>query len=64
MVSQIKVDSVLESSGNGVTVDGVLIKDNVASGLVKLGSATASNDSSIILTILLILLHTFLIKLL
>ena len=50
MVSQIKVDSVLESSsGNGVTVDGVLLKDNVAhSGLVKLGSATASNDSSII----------------
>ena len=50
MVSQIKVDSVLESSsGNGVTVDGVLIKDNVAhSGLVKLASSTASNDSAII----------------
>ena len=34
MVSQIKVDSVLESSsGNGVTVDGVLLKDSkLASG--------------------------------
>lgn len=50
MVSQIKVDSVLESSsGNGVTVDGVLLKDNVAhSGLVKLASSTASNDDAII----------------
>ena len=35
MVSQIKVDSVLEStSGNGVTVDGLLIKDGAANGLI------------------------------
>jgi hypothetical protein len=34
MVSQIKVDSVLESSsGNGVTVDGVLIKDGNVDGV-------------------------------
>ena len=37
MVSQIKVDSVLESSsGNGVNIDGVLIKDNaIASSYIS-----------------------------
>ena len=59
MVSQIKVDSVLESSsGNGVTVDGVLIKDGLVdgkdvstlapAGLVKLASTDFSNVSSVI----------------
>ena len=35
MVSQIKVDNVLESSsGSGVTIDGLLIKDGAANGLI------------------------------
>ena len=52
MVSQIKVDSVLESSsGNGVTVDGVLIKDGkvagtAGGGLVLLSANTVSGSSS------------------
>ena len=51
MVSQIKVDSVLEStSGNGVSVDGALIKDNflaasAGGGLVKLAEYTFSSDA-------------------
>jgi len=51
MVSQIKVDSVLESSsGNGVTIDGALIKDGKvtggATGLTLLHSSTFSTVSS------------------
>ena len=51
MVSQIKVDSILESSsGNGVTIDGALIKDGKvtggATGLTLLHSSTFSTVSS------------------
>mgnify|MGYP003662637999 CR=1 FL=1 len=57
MVSQIKVDSVLEStSASGVTIDGVLIKDGnvdgvdvsgiTSAGLVKLASSTISSNTS------------------
>ena len=36
MVSQIKVDSILESSsGNGVTIDGSLIKDGSVAGIME-----------------------------
>ena len=52
MVSQIKVDSVLEStSGNGVTVDGVLLKDSkLASGtgnVLQVVSATESTGATV-----------------
>ena len=48
MVSQIKVDSVLESSsGNGVTIDGVLIKDNkLASGTGNVLQVVSGTDAS------------------
>jgi len=58
MVSQIKVDSVLESSsGNGVTVDGVLIKDGlvdgkdvsaISSGLTKLADTDFTGVNSVV----------------
>lgn len=55
MVSQIKVDNVLEStSAAGVTIDGVLLKDSelgstyLSDGMVKLGSATASNSADLV----------------
>lgn len=46
----ISTDTISEkTSAAGVTIDGVLLKDNVAhSGLVKLASQTASNDNAII----------------
>ena len=55
MVSQIKVDSILETtSGNGVTVDGVLIKDgNVDgvdvsnTGLIHIHTATFSGATAV-----------------
>ena len=48
MVSQIKVDSVLESSsGNGVTVDGVLIKDSkLASGTGNVLQVVQGTDNT------------------
>jgi len=48
MVSQIKVDSVLESSsGNGVTIDGALIKDSkLASGTGNVLQVVNATDSS------------------
>ena len=48
MVSQIKVDSVLESSsGNGVTIDGVLLKDNkLASGTGNVLQVVNATDSA------------------
>ena len=47
MASEIKVDTISEkTSANGVTIDGVLVKDSVAhSGLVKLQSSTVSGGS-------------------
>jgi hypothetical protein len=43
MVSQIKVDSVLESSsGNGVTVDGVLLKDSKIGGTITIPGSTGT----------------------
>ena len=49
MVSEIKVDTISEkTSANGVTIDGVLVKDSVAhSGLVLLESATASSSPTL-----------------
>ena len=49
MASEIKVDTISEkTSASGVTIDSVLVKDGIAhSGLVKLGSATASNSADI-----------------
>jgi hypothetical protein len=48
-MSSLNVNTIAEyTSGNGVTIDGVLVKDSVAhSGLVKLATATASGSSSI-----------------
>ena len=48
MVSQIKVDSVLESSsGNGVTIDGALIKDSkLASGTGNVLQVVQGTDST------------------
>ena len=49
MASEIKVDTISEkTSANGVTIDGVLVKDSVAhSGLVKLASSTASGSATL-----------------
>jgi len=48
-MSEIQVNTINEYTGaNGVTIDGVLVKDSVAhSGLVKLASATASGSSDL-----------------
>jgi len=59
MSSEIKVDTISEkTSANGVTIDGVLLKDGevdgvdvsaiVSGSLVKLSSATASNSSELL----------------
>jgi hypothetical protein len=49
MASEIKVDTISEkTSANGVTIDGVLVKDSVAhSGLVRLETATASDSPTL-----------------
>jgi hypothetical protein len=49
-MSQLNVDTIGEqTSTNGVTIDGLLIKDGIShSGLVKLASATASNSSELL----------------
>jgi hypothetical protein len=49
MASEIKVDTISEkTAANGVTIDGVLVKDSVAhSGLVKLASSTASSSPTL-----------------
>jgi|OM-RGC.v1.015366782 hypothetical protein len=48
-MSEIQVNTINEYTGaNGVTIDGVLVKDSVAhSGLVKLASTTASDDATL-----------------
>lgn len=57
MASEIKVDTISEkTAANGVSIDGVLIKDNemgstyLSDGLVLLTSATASSSANISLT--------------
>ena len=49
-MSSLNVNTIAEyTSGSGVTIDGVLVKDSVAhSGLVKLTSATASSSSELV----------------
>ena len=54
MASEIKVDTISEkTSANGVTIDGVLLKDSqmagtyLDGGLVKLATVTASSTAEI-----------------